>query len=278
MSQSSSAWWLALALILPADALAAACCGSVAPMPVRVARSEEFLVGAAAGAEVVTARWTPEGTIAPPSPDERAMFGTVAVGWRYAQWGQLTVAVPGRYTWRESGELSDTGGGFGDVAVGAIFDPVVEVRRPVVVFAAAVRAPTGRSWDDSDGDLLADTTGLPGVTAGVGAWIERTETTWNWSVGVDAELTSQELPPRVGFVLTGGRRLGDRWTAVALLRGTAGIGENGTARTTATARLVHGRPNRWRAWAEAGSELPIEELGRSENAAVRGTLGVAIVR
>jgi len=276
----------ALALA-PAEARAGACCvGSTAATPTVLGECERWSVGFGVGGVSHLARWDADGQITSDSLDERALTSSVAAGWRWNRSGQVTAELPGRVTWRATGDLAESGGGVGDARVTVILDPIEEraaVGAPVLRLGA--RLPTGRSWEESDAPLQSDVTGLVGPAVTGGLSMNRTMGRVPWSLGVSGELPVgvEGVPALVAAAGSVGRYLGTDWTVTASLRHerTAAVWEEQSyraARTTAGARVIRGQRLAWRVWAGAGVDLPVSGLGLESPAQAAATGGVVLVR
>jgi hypothetical protein len=264
--------------LLAGAAWAGACCsGSMTTSPARVGECEHVAVATTLSGEHALGRWDADGRVKAPSPDEDAVVGVLGVGWRWSRAAQLQVTVPGRFAWRDTGALSDTGGGLGDVGIGMIWDPVDEDDGPVPVLTVGARLPTGRTWEDSDSPLLADVTGLPGPALRLGLAAERALPRTPWSAGVDVE-AGPDAPVAVAASASIGRTIGREWSVAAGVRHVATFVGGGTGRTTLSAQLVRGQRLAWRTWAGVGADVPVRGLGRSSTAELTATVGIAVVR
>lgn len=276
---------LALATTL---AHAGACCaGSTTTTPAMLGECEGWLVGLGVSGEVSAARWDHRRALADSSLAERAGLASLVAGGRWDRRGSVTVELPVRLDHRAAGEVSAWGGGVGDVRALVWWDPFVERPKedgggPLPWFVAGLRAPTGRDWTEARQPLDADVTGLAGPGLLLGATLGRTLDRTPWTVGLDAEIGLGGEHPQTTLTASGsvGRTLGARWTVLGSARhAITASGDDGmAARTAAGARLVLGRPVRWRAWAGAEADLPVPGLGRSAPIAARLGVGAALVR
>ncbi|MCA9488667.1 MAG: hypothetical protein KC621_02050 [Myxococcales bacterium] len=269
-------WWFAEL----ASAWAGACCvGSTSAVPARLGECEHVLAGVGLAGELAVARWDPEGTVAGASPDETNGAVTALVGARWSRWGQATVQLPTRFQHRVAGDLVDDGAGVGDLIAGVTVDPLEERLGPhggglpVPVVTLSLRAPTGRDWTDSDGPLLADTTGVEGFGGRAAVQVERTMGT-PWWLGTDLAL-DPHLPARIGVAGGVGRYLGTDWTLSGTLRHERQLTADGTARTLVGARVIRGQRLAWRAWVGAGTDVGLSGLGADLPVLASADLGLA---
>ena len=286
MKWSSFILFGALATALaPRAARAGACCvGSTSATPAILGECERVAVGVIAGAERSVGRYDAEGRLATSSLEETALTGSLGLAARWARWGQVALTLPGRYTWRAAGELTDRGGGPMDAAVVAVIDPLIEVGAapgsfglPTPVLTLGARAPTGRSWEASSGVLQADVTGATDPAALVGLTLERTLGQTPWSLGWSAAVPLGDDGVELAASAMVGRYVGPAWTVMGAAR-HAWEPAFGTRLTTVGARVVHGRARAWRVWGALDGPVPVPALGRAADLSVAGSAGFALVR
>jgi hypothetical protein len=284
MSPSSRAAISLVGLAFAGDAYASACCtGNTTTTPARLGRCEHAAVAITATGETSIARWDGEGAVQAPSPDEKALLGTLAGGIRWKRWGQVGLVLPMRETWRSVDAKSDSGGGLGDLSVIGLVEPIEESagdHRPVPVLSVGLRAPTGRDWSEARGPLLADVTGLPGGAVLSEVFLERTLGKTPWAGGIDVVVPfgAEEQPVTAGAWASAGRYVGNEWSLNATVRHQRGFAERAAAKTTLGARVVRGERLLWRAWGGFSVDLPVPMLGEDSPAAASVTAGLAIVR
>lgn len=270
-------WWFAE---LGAAWAGACCVGSTSAIPARLGECEHVLAGVGVAGEWAVARWDPAGKVAGASPDETNGAVTALVGARWSRWGQATVQLPTRFQHRVAGDLVDDGAGVGDLVAGVTVDPLEERLGPnggglpVPVVTLSLRAPTGRDWTDSDGPLLADTTGVQGFGGRGALQLERTMGRTPWWFGSDLAY-DPHLPARVGLSGGVGRYLGTSWTLSGTLRHERQLSADGTARTLVGARIVRGQRLAWRAWAGAGTDVGLPGLGADLPVLASADVGLA---
>lgn len=287
---------LALVLALSSPAEAGACCvGSTSTVPTRLGECERAMAGLALGAETSIGQWTATGESMGSSLQDDAVLATMAGAWRWDRKGQLGLSLPWRVNHKASSSLEAWGWGPGDLRLQATWDPMTEWARggeeaalPVAILQGGLRLPTGRSWQQAEGVLLEDVTGLSGPGVLLGASVERTLDRTPWSLGLDSEWDVQgqagERHLHGAFTAWGslGRYLGRSWSvsAQAQHQQTAALGadDGRTARTSAGLKVTTSRPLRWRAWLGADGDLPVPGLGQSNLQQLRLGLGYAVVR
>ena len=193
--------------------------------------------------------------------------------------GPAGKALAHRFQHRVAGDLVDDGAGVGDLIAGVTVDPLEERLGPhggglpVPVVTLSLRAPTGRDWTDSDGPLLADTTGVEGFGGRAAVQVERTMGT-PWWLGTDLAL-DPHLPARIGVAGGVGRYLGTDWTLSGTLRHERQLTADGTARTLVGARVIRGQRLAWRAWVGAGTDVGLSGLGADLPVLASADLGLA---
>lgn len=258
-------------------AWAGACCaGAMTTLPARVGECETMVVATTVSGEHAFARWDGRGKVVAPSPDEAALV-SVAAGWRWSRSAQLQVSAPLRWTWRRAGDLADEGGGFGDLAVGAVWDPTNEHHRAVPVLAIGARLPTGRTWKETDSPLLADVTGLPGPALRLAAAWERTLTRTPWTLAADLE-AGPGAPVAWGVSGAVGRTVASDWSLSTGVRHARTLSGEGTGRTTVSAQVVRGERRAWRAWSVLAADVPLPGLGRHQSLLLSASAGLAVVQ
>ena len=285
----TTAW---LAAWLSGSAQAGACCvGSTSTVPTRLGECEKVMAGLSLGGETAVGRWDGEGALGSSSLQDDALIASVAAAWRWDRKGQVGLSLPMRLNHKGLEDQDLWGGGAGDLAANVVWDPFVELPTggpgralPVPILTAGVRLPTGRTWEQADGALLEDVTGLPGPGLLLGLSMERTLDKTPWSLGVDSELARDHdhLHPTLTFNGSLGRYLGTRWSVVAVGRHQRSYALDGTggsaSRTVLGAKLALGKPLKWRTWLGAEGDLPIPELGHGNLRQVSASAGFALVR
>jgi len=215
------------------------------------------------------------------------LITTLAGGWRWDRKGQIGVTAPIWLNYKAVGKDEAWGGGAGDLRVSATWDPFEErwvkpgtFGAPVPVFTAGVRLPTGRDWEDAQGALFEDVTGLgvPALIAGLA--LERTLGRTPWSLGAQTELGVRDGAAEPTLQVYGGvgRYLGTQWSVIGNLRYMRAWLDASSSRTTLGLRVVHGQRLRWRVWAGVEGDLPIPYLGHSAMRRVSTGAGIALVR
>lgn len=271
---SSLAWMLAV----PGEAAAAACCiGSTSTVPTRLGECERASVGLGLKAQQLVGVWDRAGSSAPSSLSETTFTMGLAGALRIDRRLQLALQAPFLANHKQAGPSDAWGGGFGDVTVGALWDPVEEtvdpdaLSLPVPVVGLGVRAPTGRSWEQSDSALLEDVTGSghPALTASL--QFERTMDRVPWSLSAQGEVAAAhggEASSVMRYDFAVGRYFGTGWSALAMAghqraRATLSDASTASSSTEVGLRVVRGQQRFWRAWAGASLGLPIKGLGHS---------------
>lgn len=171
---------LAFALTLTPSgwARAQACCaGGSVVTPARLAPGEDELLGLQARASTILGSYGDDASyraLAAGSSEwdlEESVFGAV----RFADRGQLSLLVPMVETHRTALGLAETGGGVGDVNLGARYEWTVAGRaRPTPGLAGllGLTLPTGTPPDGARKPLATDATGIGAIQASLGGAIE----------------------------------------------------------------------------------------------------------
>lgn len=165
---------------VPAIARAQACCAAASALGIaRLAPHEDAVVGVGARAMSLFASIGPDGKYlaSPADTTEYDFEQDIAATMRVLSHGQLTVVLPLVETYRSVPGLSDTGGGIGDVQLGARYDFVetgTSRRWPGIALAWSLTLPTGVAPESASGPLAADATDTGAVQAGAQLALERT--------------------------------------------------------------------------------------------------------
>lgn len=202
------------------DARAQACCaGSGAVTPGRLGLHEVALVGAQLHAGDVLGSYDVAGHyLATPSNAseldlEQDLFAAV----RFLERGQAAVLVPLVETRRTSGDVTDFGGGVGDVNVNVRYDfTLAGASRfiPGIAALGGVTAPTGVPPDAPNlGPLAAGATGIGAWQGTVGVATE--QTFGPWLVGASAYFAQRTARTVGSGSAAVHERLSPQWTALA---------------------------------------------------------------
>ena len=197
-----AAWRVALVLLLlPRQGHAQACCaGSGVVTPGRLALHETALVGVQLKAGLVTGSFDDRGNAARLSHGaseldlEQDLFGAVRLG----EHAQFALLVPLLETRRESGSLSEFGGGIGDVNLNVRYDFTFAGASPVMPglgVLAGVTVPSGTPADSSRiRPLATDATGIGAYQASLGLSVEQAFGPWLANLtGVVAQRTARTV-------------------------------------------------------------------------------------
>jgi hypothetical protein len=196
--------------------------------PARLALHEDALVGTTLHVGGVLGNYAPDGTYTAAAPHtsevdlEQDVFGAVRVTRR----GQLAVLVPFVETYRSVPGIHATGGGVGDINVGARYDFVLAGAWryvPGVALLAGLTMPTGRTVASATAPLAVDATGIGAFQGNVGLALEQT-----WSGHWLASLTGL-VAKRASYTTQGvDESLGTQLTALGAvaytLRNEAAVG------------------------------------------------------
>jgi hypothetical protein len=197
----------------------ACCAGAAAVTPGRLAIHEDALAGVQARAADMFGSFKPDGTYVRASATEwdfeQDLFGAV----RVARRAQVALLLPVIETYRRErglgGDVSDFGGGVGDVNLSGRYDFVLAGESGVVPGIAALvgfTLPTGRAPDAGDAaahPLVADATGIGAWQVNLGLALEQTAGPWLFGV---TGLYARRSLRKIGDVSTS---LGAQWTVLA---------------------------------------------------------------
>ncbi|NUN13969.1 MAG: hypothetical protein HUU55_10090 [Myxococcales bacterium] len=196
------------------------CCFSASGLQsARLKMWETLAVGWSAAISVYVGTWTANGDFAFTDQDNFSEIGIRNTLWtlyRPAWRHTLSASVPTQWTFRSAGELSDTGGGMGDITVGYRYDllTVHELENvPAIALTFGLTLPSGVSADASAQKLGADTTGKGTVVPSVGLVVEDAVYPWFWRVAVDLRMPLPTQRLDTGVIQTLG--LGITTTVVA---------------------------------------------------------------
>lgn len=281
------------ALVATSPAQAGACCvGSTSVVPARLGECETWVVGLSSTGQRSVGRWDAEGAVVPSSLQDEALTTELFGGWRWTREAQLGLSVPTLINRKGVGEDEVWGSGLGDTRISGLWDPLDELPRgvdgirawPVPIVQAGLRLPTGRTWEEAEGDLFEDVTGRPGTGLIVAAGLERTLDRTPWSLNLGGELSpdGEHLHGVLGMDASLGHTLGRSFSlsARASHQQTRVFGEEGgaTRRSSVGISAVHGVPLRTRSWLSLDADLPVPGLGQDNLRAVRAGVGVAVLR
>jgi hypothetical protein len=278
------------------SAHAQACCaGSGAVTPGRLGLHEDALVGVQLKAGDVLGSYDVTGhyLAAPSDASELDLEQDLFAAVRFLNRGQVAVLVPFVETRRTSGDVTDFGGGIGDINLNARYDfTLAGASRFVPGFAAlvGVTAPTGVPPDAANlGPLAAGATGIGAWQGTVGVAVE--QNFGPWLVGASAYVAQRTARTVGSGPATVHERLAPQWTALAAVayvwpseislalsasyqaEGDAtidGADAAQTARRQPTVTLGGVLPvtDTLRLQGSLFDNLPISELGQNQTAAV----------
>ncbi len=224
------------------------------------------------------------------------IFGAARIGRRL----QLALLAPLVLTHRRAREVTDTGGGLGDVNVSARYDFHLAGQDPIlpgIALLAGVSLPTGRAPDAARHTLAADATGIGALQANAGLALEQTFGPWLVSVSafVGARTTrnvrtgDQSIRETLGPQLTSLAGLAYSFDMARALALVASFSVEGNA--TIDGHLAHGTARRvlaltaagvlpladaWRLQASVSMNPPISDLGKNFPATAGGALTVVV--
>lgn len=289
---------IAVGLAAPAEARAAACCGSGHGVGPTLTDAERAALTVGFGVASRLGQWSSRGAFSPVRGGDfdRELRGEI--GWvvRAAAPLQIGVIAPMIYAFRQSGDTSSSGGGIGDVTALARIDvlaPHPTEALPRVGLTLSALVPTGLPLARSSDPLGADATGLGAAEIRPGFVLEK-----RWLAGFSATFLGS-LGLRVPYHLESGAAVapaprlsllaagGPFWdfglsTSIGLLfEREAAPSIDGVAspsagrfRTAAFAFVAYDLTARWTAVASAQLDLPIRGLGQNEPLAVAPILGI----
>jgi len=201
------------ALAFAPDAGAQACCaGSSAVTPARLGLHEDALVGATLRVAGVVGNYALDGTYSaqPPHTSELDLEQDLVAAARVTKRGQLALLVPFVETVRSSATTSGSGGGLGDINLGARYDLVLagESRYlPGIALLAGLTLPTGRPVEAATQPLATDATGIGAFQGNLGLSVEQVWGPWLASlsglVAQRAPRSVQGVDETLGTQLTG---------------------------------------------------------------------------
>lgn len=220
---------LALALagtaLASPPAAAAPCCMSATAFGIgRLLIWEDFALGLRTSLAPGLGAWDADGQWRPWQGDysetewRSEVWGLVGLGRR----ASVFLRVPSVVLARSAGEVSDVGGGLGDLSAGVRYEVTAigeYLELPAIALTLAVLAPTGRSPEEARTDLAVDVTGRGAWVASLGLSIEHTELPWfvRFDVGTSVPLpqhrddlgVDQRLGVSIDVALSGGVELDD---------------------------------------------------------------------
>jgi hypothetical protein len=272
----------------PARALAQACCAAPSlVIPSRLQRHESYGVGLQLRGRGVFGAFGADGGYAASSDGDveaaQELFGAA----RPFSRAQLALLVPFIETRRRAANLSETGGGLGDVRAAAHVELTRAGERPYVpgmALLVGASFPTGTAPDQATGLLAADATGTGAWEGSVGLEIDQRFERAFFSVAAtvgqraprEAAGVRQGFAPRFAAVASGGVVLENEVAlgafATALRQGpardrTAGAEIPGSAVALVTAGLAATFPagDAWRGQATASIDCPVSGWGRNQH-------------
>jgi uncharacterized membrane protein (GlpM family) len=295
---------LAIASIAaPSRAWAQACCaGPSAITPGRLAPHEGHLLGSQTRVGVVLGSHDVNGHYrsSPPRTSEvdfgEDLFGAARIGRRL----QLALLAPLVLTHRRARDTTDTGGGLGDVNLGARYDFHLAGQDPIVpgiALLAGLSLPTGKAPDAARQTLAADATGIGAFQGNLGASLEQTYGPWLVSASAfvgartsrSVRTAQHAIHETLGPQLTSLAGLAysfdmDRALAVIasfMVEGNATIDghlAHGTARRVVAVTLAGVLPlaEAWHLQASVFVNPPISGLGKNFPASTGGALTVVV--
>ncbi len=286
---------LLLLVALPGAASAAACCiGSVGASGARLGPCETIRLGGSWTLDALAGSWRQDGSLNPASSSGRVDQRFVAEGrFRVDDRFQVGFAMPIVLSARRVLDDAELGAGPGDLTLSLRLEPAVEpiAPAPQPAFGLDVLLPTGVPQHAAQGVTGAWATGAGHLAFTPSLWLGRTFGKGSFEVVGDATFSAPSPAD-------GGRAIpGIAWSATALgglfvhhsttlsvslgLRGRSPGWVGGKAAGTPSveprvgvgAAFKVGRDLRLLVGV-AGS-LPIPQLGRSSDATIGGTLGLA---
>ena len=292
-----------------ADAWAQACCVAAGlTTPARLRRDERYAVGLQTRMRTVVGNFGADGTYATSGAGNRELGGqedllaAVRLGARWQVALQVPFVQTGRRVAAPGGaSLSGWGGGLGDVAASARWEPLFPDERglgwPGLALLASVSAPTGRPADQATDTLATSATGTGSWRGELGVAFEtvihRTFLTATLSIaqrtgrtaGQPPTVVHQSFAPQLTAVLVGGYALAGGSTvgvfALATRQGNARddggtIAGSGVGLFTAGLAASLSVTDGWRLQTALAGDLPVDGLGRNQTAGV--ALSAALVR
>lgn len=278
----------------------ACCAGGALLTPARLGPAEQGGAGLQLKARVsrgtftALGRWSDlrEGEV------ERTFEQAVVASLRFHPRAQASVLVPWVETQRREGGLSETGGGLGDIAWTARYDFFSAGDSPVwpgVSLLLGGNVPSGTDPLNAKHPLATDATGTGFWDLSVGVGIEQL---WRpWFVALNGWVTwhlfrastadiDESQSPRFTLLAVGGYLFDNDMAAAVYLNGfnegnksAGGVSQPGTGLRLTTAGATWVWP--WRRWARGQlsvfADLPWQDTGRNETAALGGAASVLFV-
>ena len=292
-----------------AEVRAQACCVAAGlTTPARLRRDERVAVGLQTRVRTVVGAFGADGSYTTSESGSRELGGgeDLLAAVRLGARAQIALQVPFVQTARRVGTpggapLSSWGGGLGDVAASARWEPLLPDERglgwPGLALLATVSAPTGRPPEQATDALATSATGTGSWRGELGvaleAVIRRTFLTATLSiaqrtartVGQAPTVVHQSFAPQLtaslvgGYALTGGSTVGA--FVLATRQGNARDDDGAIAGSTValvTAGFAASVPfaEGWRLQAALAGDLPVDGLGRNQTAGL--ALTAALVR
>ena len=264
------------------------CAGASVLTPARLTPLDDALLGLQARGSRIHGSFDPSGHYlsAPAGAAEvdleQDLIGTVRVLDR----GQLGVSIPILQTYRAAGNLSEIGGGLGDIALSGRYDLFLAGEHrfiPGIALLAGVVFPSGKPLESASLPLGSDATGAGAFQGTLGLAFEQI---WGHLFANLTALAQQSAPRHVGSVSetlglqvtasVAGGYVFDSGGALALtlvemrsadaIQNGARLADSGRARTLLGVAGAFPLGARWRIQGSVIGDLPFQDLGKNEPA------------
>jgi len=151
------------------DARALGCCAGSPALTDRVGVGETVVASSSVTGSGVFARQA-GGAFAGASGLDTSLAGSLTLAGRFSEAWSAWAQVPGLWFHREFGDSRSSGGGLGDLELGA---RVEDDALGPISFGARLTLPAGRAVPDSIAPLAVDVTGRGLVSLKAGAWFDQ---------------------------------------------------------------------------------------------------------
>lgn len=276
-----------VSLVAQATARAQPCCGGASAFaPARLTLHEDGLIGLSARAAGVVRSFDAHGAVVTPPAGTREvdLEQDVVGALRVLTRGQVSFLVPLVETVRRVPGRTETGGGYGDIQLGARWDFKVagpSTKWPGIAALGTVTLPTGVPTDQASKPLATDATGTGALHTALGAAVEQTfgsvllNVTGTGAWRAPRSVGSLRVQPGLLFTAFAGASvylpreavlaLSASYTAELATRADGEVVDD-SARSF-TRLTLGGGPPTWGPWRVQGSffsDLPIAKLGQNQ--------------